>query len=114
MVLTVEIDRLSHEDQIELQEMEVVPAMRTAAPLAAERDDPDGLASSPFIFLLSRICSDSRRSPSVLALCNALSQAFRSEFHRGSDTPTARIFCVVPEHCKRDVEESLEKRSVVP
>lgn len=53
MVLTVEIDRLSHEDQIELQEMEVVRAMRTVAALAAERDDPDGLASSPFIFLLS-------------------------------------------------------------
>jgi len=69
-VLTVEFDRLSHKDQIKLKEIEVVAAMWPMTTVTAERDDPNGLASNPLIFLLAQICSGNARSSSLLTFHN--------------------------------------------
>lgn len=51
--LTPEFDGLSHKDQIKLKEIEVVAVMWSMTAEIAERDDPNGLPSNPFILLLT-------------------------------------------------------------
>lgn len=51
--LTPEFDGLSHKDQIKLKEIEVVAVMWNMTAVTAGRDDPNGLPSNPFIFLLT-------------------------------------------------------------
>lgn len=53
MGLTAEFDGLSHKDQIKLKEIEVVAVMWNMTAVTAGRDDPKGLPSNPFIFLLT-------------------------------------------------------------
>lgn len=64
--LTPEFDGLSHKDQIKLKEIEVVAVIRSMTAVTAETDDPNGLPSNPFIFLLTQICLDSLRSSALL------------------------------------------------
>lgn len=102
--LTPEFDGLSHKDQIKLKEIEVVAVIRSMTAVTAETDDPNGLPSNPFIFLLTRICLDSLRSSALLPATITCHGESRVNFTEGAAFP--KYLSVVPAY----VEESPEKK----
>lgn len=109
MVLTAEMDRLSHEDQLKPKERKLY--LRSGLWHLRLQG---GMIRMVWLQTLSFSCSlESIQTVSGHLLCvpSAIHchRHFGVSFTEGAALPLPEYSCVVPEYCQRDVEESPEK-----